>query len=204
MTDKQRSYDRTTEEQTSDDRCLTKISSWRTAWRSLLTKFFPDEKFLLYSTQYLNFKCPEPHLETEANIQKSLTPFVDPGFLNLSKLKNKTWGCYFLIDINSLAETVFQAHFGDFSHFLWGPPFIPNLNECSFQKNVQLTTIRQNASKMAEIAPWQDIPPLLTHAMKTSRSTFLMTCGAQHTLCGDIFHLFSKLALKICTKVSSL
>ena len=34
----------------SDDRLLTKINSWRTAWRSLLTKFFADENFLLYST----------------------------------------------------------------------------------------------------------------------------------------------------------
>ena len=30
-------------------RRLTKINSWRTAWRSLLTKFFADENFLLYS-----------------------------------------------------------------------------------------------------------------------------------------------------------
>ena len=39
----------TSKEQTSDDRLLTKINSWRTAWRSLLTKFFADENFLLYS-----------------------------------------------------------------------------------------------------------------------------------------------------------
>ena len=49
INDKPKSDDRTTEEQTSDDRCLTKINSWRTAWRSLLTKFFADENFLLYS-----------------------------------------------------------------------------------------------------------------------------------------------------------
>ena len=48
--DKQKSDDRTTEEQTSDDRRLTKINSWRTVWQSLLTKFFADENFLLYST----------------------------------------------------------------------------------------------------------------------------------------------------------
>ena len=40
----------TTEQQPSDDRCLTKINSWRTAWRSLLTKFSADENFLLYSS----------------------------------------------------------------------------------------------------------------------------------------------------------
>ena len=38
----EKSNDRTTEEQTRADRCLTKINSWRTAWRSLLTKFFAD------------------------------------------------------------------------------------------------------------------------------------------------------------------
>ena len=47
--DKQKSDDRTSEEQTSDDLRLTKINSCRTAWRSLLTKFFADENFLLYS-----------------------------------------------------------------------------------------------------------------------------------------------------------
>ena len=34
---------------------MTKINSWRTAWRSLLTKYFADEDFLLYST--LPFWC---------------------------------------------------------------------------------------------------------------------------------------------------
>ena len=48
MNDKQKSHDRTAEEQTSDDQYLTKINSWWTAWRSLLKKFFADENFLLY------------------------------------------------------------------------------------------------------------------------------------------------------------
>ena len=56
MNDEQKSYDQTIEEQTSDDRCLTKINSWRTAWRSLLTKFFADKNFLLYSRSTL-LKC---------------------------------------------------------------------------------------------------------------------------------------------------
>ena len=40
MNDDQKSFNRTIEEQTSDHQCLTKISSWPTAWRSLLTKIF--------------------------------------------------------------------------------------------------------------------------------------------------------------------
>ena len=47
---KQKSAERTTGEQMSNDRCLTKINSWRAAWWSLLTKFFADENFLLYSS----------------------------------------------------------------------------------------------------------------------------------------------------------
>ena len=47
--DQQNSDNPTSEEQTSDGWRLTKINSWRTAWRSLLTKFFADENFLLYS-----------------------------------------------------------------------------------------------------------------------------------------------------------
>ena len=50
INDKQKSDNRTAEEQTSDNWRLTKINSWRTAWRSLLTKFFADENFLLYSS----------------------------------------------------------------------------------------------------------------------------------------------------------
>ena len=38
INDRQKSEDRTTEERSSDGRRLTKINSWRTAWRSLLTK----------------------------------------------------------------------------------------------------------------------------------------------------------------------
>ena len=49
INDKQNSDNWMSEEQTSDDRRLTKINSWRTAWRSLLTKFFADEYFLPYS-----------------------------------------------------------------------------------------------------------------------------------------------------------
>ena len=46
--DNQKSDDRTTEEQTRADRCLTKINSWRTAWRSLLTKFFADSEIFCF------------------------------------------------------------------------------------------------------------------------------------------------------------
>ena len=49
--DKQKSDDRMIEEQMGEDRHLAKINSWRTAWRSLLTKFFADENFLLYSRE---------------------------------------------------------------------------------------------------------------------------------------------------------
>ena len=49
INNKQKSDNRTIEEQTSDNRRLTKIISWRTAWQSLLTKFFADKNFLLYS-----------------------------------------------------------------------------------------------------------------------------------------------------------
>ena len=48
---KQKSDERTTGEQMSNDRCLMKINSWRAAWWSLLTKFFADENFLLYSSR---------------------------------------------------------------------------------------------------------------------------------------------------------
>ena len=50
INDKQKSNDRTAEEQTSDNRHLRKIFSRRTAFWSLLTKFFADENFLLYSS----------------------------------------------------------------------------------------------------------------------------------------------------------
>ena len=49
VNDKQKSDDRITESQTSDNRRLTKINSWRTDRLSLLTKFFADENLLLYS-----------------------------------------------------------------------------------------------------------------------------------------------------------
>ena len=72
INDKQKSDDRMIEEQTSEDRHLTKINSWRTAWRSLLTKFFADENFLLFSRTYTNTKrrsrpelavvFPKPHI----------------------------------------------------------------------------------------------------------------------------------------------
>ena len=39
------------EEQTSDNRHLTEINSWRTAWRSLLMKLSLTENFLLHSTE---------------------------------------------------------------------------------------------------------------------------------------------------------
>ena len=45
------------EEQTSDDRRLTKMHSWRTVWRSLLTKFFADETFLLCSVVFWLLEC---------------------------------------------------------------------------------------------------------------------------------------------------
>ena len=45
INDKRKSDDRTSKEQTSDDRRLTKINSWRTAWRSLVTKIFRWQKF---------------------------------------------------------------------------------------------------------------------------------------------------------------
>ena len=54
------SRDWATKEQTSDDRRLTKINSWRTAWRSLLTKFFADESFLPYSSKAKVFFSPSP------------------------------------------------------------------------------------------------------------------------------------------------
>ena len=38
----------------ASDRRLTKINSWRTAWRSLVTKFFADENFLLYSKWFIH------------------------------------------------------------------------------------------------------------------------------------------------------
>ena len=57
INDKQNSDDWMSEEQTSDDRRLTKIYSWRTAWRSLLTKFFADENFLLYSIVFWLLEC---------------------------------------------------------------------------------------------------------------------------------------------------
>ena len=48
------------DKQKSDDRLLTKINSWRTAWRSLLTKFFADENLMLYSS---NIFCGVLNLE---------------------------------------------------------------------------------------------------------------------------------------------
>ena len=61
INDKQMSDDRTTEEQTSDDRPLMKINPRRTAWRSLFTKFFAasDENFLVYSRAATNVRTFE-------------------------------------------------------------------------------------------------------------------------------------------------
>ena len=53
INDKQKSVDRTIEEQMSEDLHLMKIMSCQTVWRSLLTKFFADKNFLLYGTVIL-------------------------------------------------------------------------------------------------------------------------------------------------------
>ena len=51
INDKQQSDDRMIEEQQVTTDVWRKANSWRTAGRSLLTKFFADENFLLYSNE---------------------------------------------------------------------------------------------------------------------------------------------------------
>ena len=59
---------------TSDDLRLTKIKSWRTAGRSLLTKFFADENFLLYSITFKKKKKKKKTYEW-VSLVLSYSPF---------------------------------------------------------------------------------------------------------------------------------
>ena len=62
INDKQKSDDRTSKEQTSDDRLLTKINSWQTSLTVAFDEIFADENFLLYSTYKLSFTVPRKHI----------------------------------------------------------------------------------------------------------------------------------------------
>ena len=94
INDKQKSDDRTIEEQTSGDQYLTKINSWRTAWRSLLTKFFTDENFLLCSnlfaddtSAYVSSPCPTLLNTSLQSAADSLSNWFDRWYLSIHPSK---------------------------------------------------------------------------------------------------------------------
>ena len=63
-----------TKEQTSENRRLTKISSWQTAWQSLLTKIFADKKFLLYSVTLVGHNCEGTIPCHDSKSTRAITP----------------------------------------------------------------------------------------------------------------------------------
>ena len=92
INDKQKSDDRTIENQASDDWLLRKINSWRTVRRSLLTKFFADENFLLYSSTS-NHQGPDVW-PLQVPVEFCLYLFSFPLSFSFSSTKTKTLlGC---------------------------------------------------------------------------------------------------------------
>ena len=74
-----------------DDRRLTKINSWRTARRSLLTKFFADEIFLPYST-HRRSKYTKPTKCSRASKGRSHTQ-SEHGLFSRSKTQTEHSFC---------------------------------------------------------------------------------------------------------------